>query len=71
MSTATERHFTVPEVAELWKLSEDKVRQIFREQPGVVRIGNPEKMHKRGYITLRIPQSVVEKVHAALRGRAA
>ena len=68
---ALERHYTIPEIAKLWQLSDDKVRQIFRDLPGVVKLGKPERRHKRGYITLRIPESVVLKVHADLRGKAA
>jgi hypothetical protein len=71
MSLASERHFSVPEISELWNLSDDKIRAIFKDEPGVVRIGIPERMHKRGYITLRIPQSVLDRVHQRLRGRAA
>jgi len=68
---ALERHYTIPEIAKLWHLSDDKVRLIFQNHPGVVRIGSPERLHKRGYITLRIPESIVQKVHAELRGKAA
>jgi len=64
---ATERHYTIPEIAKLWKLSDDKVRLMFRDLPGVVKIGTPERCHKRGYVTLRVPESVLQKVHADLR----
>ena len=33
---ALERHFTVSAVAELWGLSQTKVREIFRDEPGVL-----------------------------------
>jgi len=69
--SAFQKHFTIPEIAELWQLSTDKVREIFRDVPGVIKIGSPERRHKRGYITLRVPESVVQKVHAQLRGKAA
>lgn len=64
---ALERHFSVPEVAELWNLSEDCVRRIFRNIPGVLKLASPEKLHKRGYCVLRIPETVLQAVHASLR----
>ncbi len=67
---AIERHFSVNEVSDLWQLSPDKIRQLFRDIPGVLRIGTRETRRRRGYITLRIPESVLQKVHADLRGGA-
>lgn len=60
---AVERHFTVSEVADLWNLSHDAVRRIFRHEPGVLVIGDPNPSGKRGYVTLRIPHSILERVH--------
>ena len=59
-----ERHFSVAEVAHLWNLSKDAVRRIFQNEPGVLVLGdsNPRR-RKRRYTTLRIPQSVLERVH--------
>jgi hypothetical protein len=68
--SALEKHFRIREIAALWHLSQDKVRAIFDDVPGVLRIGAPESRHKRKYWTLLIPQSVVERVHAALRAKA-
>lgn len=64
---ALERHYTPAEVAQLWNLSEDTIRRIFRDRPGVLRVGTGEQRHKRGYISLRIPESVLQKAHAELR----
>jgi hypothetical protein len=63
---AFERHYTVREIAVLWQLSEDTVRRCFQGEPGVVRIATCRKGSKRRYITLRIPESVVERVHRKL-----
>lgn len=65
VSRATERHYSVAEVAELWKLSKNKVREIFQNEPGVLALGEPRPKfgRQRGYVTLRIPQSVLERVH--------
>ena len=61
---ALERHYGVDEITEMWGLSKDAVRRIFRGVPGVLVIGtnNPQR-GKRRYTTLRIPQSVLERVH--------
>jgi len=54
-----ERHYSVNDVAKLWGLSRDSVRRIFRREPGVLVIGDK-------YVTLRIPDSVLERVHRRL-----
>lgn len=64
-SRATERHYSVAEIAELWKLSPGKVRGIFQSEPGVLAIGEPRPRfgRRRGKVTLRIPQSVLDRVY--------
>jgi hypothetical protein len=61
-----ERHFAVGEVAELWNLCPDVVRKLFEREPGVLVLGDHGSRGKRRYTTLRIPQSVVERVHRRL-----
>jgi hypothetical protein len=68
--SAFENHYTVQEVAEKWHLSEKAVRSLFRDEPGVIKIEAPETRFKRGYCTLRVPESVVQRVHARLGRRA-
>jgi len=58
-----ERHYTVAEVSEAWKLSADKVRRLFQDEPGVLVLEDRSAFSKRRYRTLRIPESVVERVH--------
>jgi hypothetical protein len=65
-----ERHFSVQEVAEMWGLGVDKIRELFIDEPDVIQIGNRERRGCRGYITLRVPASVVRRVHARLRAKA-
>jgi len=60
---ALERHFSIKEIAELWGLCENSVRELFKQEPGVVRIQRPKSRYKRAYTTLRIPRSVLERVH--------
>lgn len=58
-----EQHFTVAQVAKIWSLSEDAVRRLFCKEPGVLVLEGRSKGRKRRYTTLRIPQSVLERVH--------
>jgi hypothetical protein len=67
-SLHAERHYAVAEIAEMWNLSVDKVRELFADEPGVLVIGKRRPFRRRPYLTLRIPQSVVERVHARLSG---
>jgi hypothetical protein len=62
-SPAFDRHYSVAEVAALWNLSVDAVRGIFRNEPGVLVLGDANSRRKRRYVTLRIPHSVLERVH--------
>jgi len=64
-----ERHYAVIEVAEMWNLSPDKVRELFAHEPGVLVIGERNPRHKRRYLTLRIPQTVLQRVHNRLAAR--
>lgn len=67
VSIALERHYSVPEVAELWHVSEKTVRRLFENEGGVLRWGSQEELsphrRKRGYCNLRIPESVLIRVH--------
>ena len=64
-----ERHYAVTEIAELWNLSADKVRELFEDEPGVLVIGDRSPRRKRRYVTLRIPQSVLDRVHSRLSSK--
>ena len=57
-----ERHYSVAEIAGLWNLSADAVRKLFQDEPGVLVLGG-QSAHKRRYTTLRIPESVLKRVH--------
>ena len=60
-----ERHYGVPEIAKIWGLCVDTVREMFRNEPGVLLIEHPERLlaRKRTHTTLRIPESVMRRVH--------
>jgi hypothetical protein len=64
------RHYTVAEIAELWKLSDDTVRAIFEHEQGVLVFGDDRSNgRKRRYVTLRIPEDVARRVHERLQRR--
>lgn len=65
-----ERHYSVGEIAERWGLSEKTIRRMFENEDGVLQWGSPETRRKRGYITLRIPESVMLRVHRERARRA-
>jgi hypothetical protein len=62
-----QRHYRVAQVAKLWGLSEDAVRPLFCNERGVLALGDSSVgRRKRRYVTLRIPQSVLDRVHRIL-----
>jgi hypothetical protein len=72
LPAALERHYTVGEVAELWNLSETKVREMFIDEPGVLQTQlRTLRARKRQNVSLRIPESIMLRVHArwAVSGR--
>jgi len=64
--SANEKHYTPQELAEMWAVSVQTVRQIFENEEGVLKIGREGTRTRRRYTTLRIPESVVDQVHAKL-----
>lgn len=58
-----EKHYSIGELAQLWCLSEKTIRRMFEHEPGVLCWESPETRSKRGYKTLRIPETVVLRVH--------
>ncbi len=66
-----EQHYTVPQLAKRWGLSDDTIRGLFENEVGVLKIARPERMNKRRYVTLSVPESVAQRVHERLHGVAA
>ena len=56
-----ERHYTVKDLAAMWRLSSEFVRQIVQHEQGVSEWVR-QRPGRRRYRVLRIPQSVVERV---------
>ena len=65
---ATEKHYTIPEIADLWGASADTVRKYFIDETGVIKLGHQTRKNKRRYVTLLVPESIMKKVHARLAG---
>lgn len=63
-----ERHLAVAEVAKLWGFSVEKTRLLFKDEPGVLIIES-HGHGKRPYHSMRIPASVLERVHRRLTQR--
>jgi hypothetical protein len=61
--SAIEKHYSVIEISKLWRLCPDSVRAIFLDVPGVIRINRPKTRKKRKYVSVRIPESVMQRVH--------
>ena len=68
-----EKHFSPAQIANALSLSDTKVRRMFQNEPGVLKIGEPSRRLgrklKRRYHTLRIPESVAFRVLARLKNR--
>ena len=64
--TTFERHYSVEELGERWKMSNDFIRRLFLREPGVV-VFYQARPGRRVYRTLRIPESVVQTVHQRMR----
>lgn len=62
---AVERHYTIQEIAELWKVSAMTVRRCFEDQPGVLKLSFGRRLAGKGrpHVTLRIPESVLERFY--------
>jgi hypothetical protein len=61
---AEEKHHTPADVAKLWALSVETVRRLLENEPGVLKMTNAAGYTgRRRYKTLRIPASVVARVH--------
>jgi hypothetical protein len=64
-SESLEAHYSIAQIAEAWGISADTVVRLFEREPGVLIIEPPQRRfsRRRRYRTLRIPASVVERVH--------
>ena len=59
-----ERHYSLAELAGMWSLSADTVRRMFENEAGVLVFENPVRSSSRRFRTLRIPESVAQRVYS-------
>jgi hypothetical protein len=57
--------YTPKQIAGLWQLSENSVRRMFQDEPGVFVLGNSNPRGRRGYTTLRITEEAAMRVWRA------
>jgi hypothetical protein len=62
-----EQHYAPNEIAARWCLNVETIRRMFQNEPGIVVLQGPIKKGKRPYKTIRIPHSVLERVHKRLQ----
>jgi predicted transcriptional regulator len=61
-----EKHYTPSELAQMWGVSVQTIRELFKNEEGVLKIGRNGTRMRRAYKTLRIPHSIAERVHTRL-----
>ncbi len=61
-----EKHYTPAELADLWGVSVQTIRDLFKSEDGVLEIGSDGTRNRRAYKTLPIPYSVAERVRTRL-----
>jgi hypothetical protein len=62
-----EQHYAPSDIAAFWRLDVETIRRMFQDEPGVAVFQGPIKRGKRPYKTIRIPHSVLERVHKRLQ----
>lgn len=60
---ALEKHYSIAEIAEKWALSEKTVRRMFENEPGILAWGSKGSVGKRAYRSMRIPESIMIRIH--------
>jgi len=62
--------YTIPEIAERFKLDRHIITELFKDERGVIVCGNQEtKKCRRKYRTIRVPESVLNRVMARITNR--
>jgi hypothetical protein len=65
---AFDEHFTVQELATIWKLSRHTVKRLVERDPDVVRMGE-KKPGVRAHFTLRVPAHAARRIYQQLTGK--
>jgi hypothetical protein len=67
LDESMEKHYSPEEIALMWSISTKTVRRLFANEPGIIELGRAESMRKRRYLTIRVPESVLMRVHRRLK----
>jgi hypothetical protein len=59
-------HYSPVELAEAWGVSVQTIRDLFKSEAGVLKIGKSGTKYRRPYFTLRIPEEIAQRVHRRL-----
>jgi hypothetical protein len=63
-----ERYFSLQEIAEMWSISVNRVRRLFKNEEGVTRFYESPKGSIVRRRVVRVPQHIVERVHSRIHG---
>lgn len=63
LPTLEGKHYRVKDLATMWGVSHWYIRDLFKDEPGVVILARPITGHKRGYSTMVIPEAVAARVY--------
>ncbi len=58
-----ERHYRISELAKLWALGRETVRQIVKDEPDVLKI---RMGRKKAHTVYSVPESVAQRIHTRL-----
>lgn len=60
-----EAHYSLKQIAEKWGCDAETVRQAFIDEDGVLILGEETRNDgKRAYLTIRVPESILNQVYA-------
>jgi hypothetical protein len=62
-STPFEKHYRIGELARLWCLGRETVRQLIKGDPGVVKI---RMRRKKAHTVYGVPESAARRIHTRL-----
>jgi hypothetical protein len=62
-NTTFERHYRIGELAKLWRLGRETVRQLVMRDPAVIKI---RMGRKKAHTTYSVPESAAARIHTKL-----
>ena len=66
-----EQHYMLPELAKRWGISYKTALAWFGDRPDVIRFGSEHRASKRRHVSVRVPESVAQKVYEEHLGNGA